>query len=352
MSFQSVAHVEFDAETQAFQRFIGEFRRFWAGPLYRRLRDDAAQLADGRGAADFDRSLQNLPSHQFFGWLEYNLQRLKYSSHWGIVPAVERQRRRLEHEIEDFLPRDRATENPSLRMPDYYEENDFHAHPGGLGHDPIAAVIYRESAGATGGVVSKHELHQRFAHKVLSRSKPKRVLDIGCGFGRSAFAFTAAESEIEVVGVDLSPSCVRLAAYQSNERPDGLRTRFIQANGTSIPLPDGTFDLVTSTMLLHELPPEAIRGVIAESHRLLAPHGVAAHLDFLPPDDRFLKALYYGHSERNAEPFMRTLAAMDLATEHKAAGFTTYETLDFAEDDQPRGETWRLPWTIMRATKG
>jgi ubiquinone/menaquinone biosynthesis C-methylase UbiE len=351
MSSQAVARVEFDADTQAFQRYIGEFRRFWAGPLYRRLRDDAARLAYDHSAADFDRSLHDLPAHQFFGSLEYNLQRLKYSSHWGIVPAVGRQRERLEREIESFLPRDRVTENPPLRMPDYYEENDFHAHPGGLRHDPIAAVIYRESAGATGGVVSKHELHQRFAREVLSRGKPKRVLDIGCGFGRSAFAFAAADSNIEVVGVDLSPSCVRLAACVSNERPEGARTRFIQADGTSIPLPDGRFDLVTSTMLLHELPPDAIRGVIAESHRLLAPKGAAAHLDFLPPNDRFLKALYYGHSERNAEPFMRTLAEMDLAADHKAAGFAAYETLDFAEDDQPRGETWRLPWTIIRATK-
>uniref|UniRef100_A0A9E8CTE1 Methyltransferase domain-containing protein n=1 Tax=Bosea sp. NBC_00436 TaxID=2969620 RepID=A0A9E8CTE1_9HYPH len=345
---QPVAAVTLDRDTIAYQRFIGQMRRLWAGPLYRRLRDEAAALGE---SDDFESRLHALPAHQVFGWFEYNLQNLKYSSRRGIAAAVEAHRQKLEPELSRPLPQGRLTENPALTLPDYYQENDFHQHPGGLGGDPIAAVVYRESAGAAGGVVGKAGLHDRFARAALGDSVPKRVLDIGCGFGRSTLAFANLGPETEAVGIDVSVSCVRLAAQTAEARDEGQRTRYLQADGAKVPLPDGSFDVVTSTMLLHEMPPAAIRQLIAESHRLLAPGGIAVHLDFLPPADDFLRALYNGHSDRNAEPFMRTLAQMDLQADHRAAGFGTVEIRDFAEDDNPRGENWRLPWTMIRAVK-
>lgn len=345
---EPVAAVALDRDTVAYQRFIGQMRKLWAGPLYRRLRDEAALLGDGD---DFEARLRALPTHQLFGWFEYNLQNLKYSARRGIAAAVEAHRTRLEQELARPLPQGRLTENPALALPDYYEENDFHQHPGGLGGDPIAAVVYRESAGAAGGVVGKAGLHDRFAKAALGTAVPKRVLDIGCGFGRSTLAFANLGPTVEAVGIDLSASCVRLAAQIAETRSEGQRTRYVQADGADVPLPDGSFDVITSTMLLHEMPPEAIRQLIAESHRLLAPGGIAVHLDFLPPDDAFLTALYNGHSDRNAEPFMRTLAAMDLEADHRAAGFGAIEISAFAEDDGPRGESWRLPWTMIRAVK-
>ncbi len=354
MTASIVANVTFDEDTQAFQRFIGEFRKFWGGPLYRHLRDEVTRAAAEKGISqqgDLGDVLSELPTYQFFGWLEYNLQRMKYSGGWGIVPGIERHRERLEAQLRAPLPRGRLSENPALPMPDYYRQNDFHQHPGGLRDDPIAAVIYRESAGAAGGVVGKAELHDRFARVALGGHAAKRVLDIGCGFGRSTLAFAATSPETEAVGIDLSASCVRLSANIAQTRTEANRTAFIQADGTSVPLPDESFDVVTSTMLLHEMPPEAIRDLIAESYRLLAPGGIAVHLDFLRPADPFLRSLYDGHSDRNAEPFMRTLAAMDLEAEHRSAGFTATEIADFAEDDKPRGETWRLPWTVIRARK-
>ena len=345
---EPVAAVTLDGDTAAYQRFIGQMRKLWAGPLYRRLRDEAKELGDGAG---FETRLQALPTHQFFGWFEYNLQNMKYSSRRGIAAAVETHREKLEQELARPLSQGRLTENPDLAAPDYYQENDFHQHPGGLGGDAIAAVVYREGAGAAAGVVGKAGLHNRFAKAALGDRKPKRVLDIGCGFGRSTQAFADLGPDVEAVGIDLSGSCVRLSAQIAEERPEGSNTRYIQADGAEVPLPDGSFDVVTSTMLLHEMPPEAIRQLISESYRLLAPGGVAVHLDFLPPDDAFLTALYHGHSDRNAEPFMHTLAGMDLDGDHRAAGFSAVEISSFAEDDAPRGETWRLPWTIIKAIK-
>ncbi|MFT4013543.1 MAG: class I SAM-dependent methyltransferase [Paracoccus sp. (in: a-proteobacteria)] len=343
-----IATVEHDLETAAYQRFIGQMRKLWAGPLYRHLRDQAKTLEKG---PEFHARLRALPTHQFFAWFEYNLQNMKYTTRRGIVAAVEKHRERLERELDQPLPQGRLTESPAMVKPDYYLENDFHQHPGGVHGDSIAAVVYREGAGAAAGVVGKAGIHDRFAGAALGGTLPKRVLDIGCGFGRSTLAFARLGADVEAVGIDLSASCVRLSAHLAEADEAGARTRYIQADGADIPLPDGGFDVVTSTMLLHEMPPEAILKMFAEAYRLLAPGGVMVHLDFLPPDDAFLTDLYHGHSDRNAEPFMHTLAKMDLEGDCRVIGFRSFGTADFAEDDSPKGEAWRLPWTIIKAVK-
>src|SRR5678810_1080081 len=75
---------------------------------------------------------------------------------------------------------------------------------------------------------------------------------------------------------------------------------------------DGSFDLVTSTMLLHEMPPETVERTLAEAHRVLKPGAAMVHLDFLPADDEFARLIHFGHSRRNNEPFMEPLAGMEL----------------------------------------
>ncbi|MGE0237710.1 MAG: class I SAM-dependent methyltransferase [Parvibaculaceae bacterium] len=353
MTNTDFARVTFDPQTESFQAYVGEFRKLWAGALYRTLRDQARSLAhqDPADFQAFDAELRKLPAHQFFGWLEHNLQKMKYAGRFGIVGAANAQRPELEAQMSAPVGGNRLTEDAGLRIPHYYQENDFHQHPGGLREDPIAAVIYRESASASGGVVGKAGLHARYVEAVLNGRPVRNVIDIGCGYGRSTFAFAASGPRTTAVGVDLSGSCVRLSAHLAEARPERERVRFVQADGVDVPFADGAFDVFTSTMLLHEMPASAIRELIAEAFRVLEPGGLSAHLDFLPPPDNFLRSLYLGHSDRNAEPFMRELAEMDIVAEHEKAGFVDVRIEPFAEDDQPKGEKWRLPWTVIRARK-
>ena len=52
----------------------------------------------------------------------------------------------------------------------------------------------------------------------------------------------------------------------------GVRgVRFRQMDCSRTDYPAGSFDLVTSTMLLHELPPAVVEKTLAEAHRLLRP---------------------------------------------------------------------------------
>ena len=147
--------------------------------------------------------------------------------------------------------------------------------------------------------------------------------------------------------------CLTLAAVTAAE-DQAANVRYVQADAQATGLEAEAFDTVTSTMLLHEMPPPALERLVAESHRLLAPGGVAVHLDFLPGDDPWNKFIHYGHGRRNNEPFMRPLDEMDIAAAHRAAGFREVEVRPFEEMPgalDPSNEAWRFPWTVIVARK-
>lgn len=345
-----------NGEAASYQAFLGAARRFWAGPLFQAMRQHvtaaaSSQQIDGARDADaFKAMVHEDPSQAMFAWFKRHLQRMKYSGRWGLAGTLEARRDELLAQV--ATSRTTLRLDPGVEAPSYWLEHDIHQHPGGLSGD-LAGFVYQEAAGR-GGVVGRPELHERFAQAALAGSSPRRILDLGCGFGRSTVAFAAAAPEAHVTGIDLSASCLRLAAAQA---PNALQDRldYLQADAANLDpaMFPGGFDLVTSTMLLHELPEPALEAVIACTSRLLAPGGRAVHLDFLPPADTLLRILYDGHSVRNNEPFMADLARADLAGLHGRAGFERFDALPFAETDGALDmppTRWRLPWTMLVAT--
>ena len=343
-------------QAESYQRFLGAARRFWAQDLFRTLRTQVGRDIAPPAPQDADRSrfkarLEAHTTYQYFSWFERHLQRMRYSGPYGLVASAQGRRDDLVAELQGSLPEHLLSLAPDLTPPDYYTACDIHQHPGGLHGDPLAGFVYRIAVGS--GVVGQPALHERFARQLVAERAPQRVVDLGCGFGRSSLAFADALPAIEVTGVDLSRSCVTLAAHSTPE-PLRPRLRFVQGDAQDTGLPAGQFDLVTSTMLLHEMPEAAVRRMIAESGRLTAPGGRVAHLDFLPPDDPLLRELYAGHARRNNEPFLLEHSRVDLEAAYRAAGFDRVEVRDFQEDDTVRvddPDRWRLPWKTIVAYK-
>lgn len=345
-----------DRERQSYQRFLAAARGYWANDMFTALRRHVAvevQIDDpaGAGRDEFQAQVKKHPTYQLFAWFERHLQRMRYSGPRGLVAGVEARREHLAAELAQPLPQGLLELDPDLDQPAYYTACDIHQHPGGVGADILAAYVYRDAV--RGGVVGKSTLHERFTKQLTSRCRPSRVLDLGCGFGRSSHAFAVAFPDAFVHGIDLSASCVTVAAH---ETPEALRPRmkFTQADALASKLPANDFDLVTSTMLLHEMPEAVVHMLIAETGRLLVPGGMAAHLDFLPPSDPLLRLVYEGHAERNNEPYLLEHSRIDLASAYKAAGFRSVEIHDFAEDEHARADpphSWRLPWKIILAVK-
>ena len=91
---------------------------------------------------------------------------------------------------------------------------------------------------------------------------PRRVLEVGCGWGELA-EWIARDTGAEVVAVDLSPRMVELA----RERGVDARVADVQ----ELPFADGEFDLVVAAWMLYHVP-DLDRG-LGELARVLRPGG-------------------------------------------------------------------------------
>lgn len=336
-------------DTDAYTRFLGAARGYWSRELYQAVRRQAQGASEA--PAGVESSVEQNTTHRFFAWMERHLQRMRYSGPFGLVRTVERERRLLSETLEKPLPEDLLRLDPGLKAPKYYLDYDIHQHPGGLAGDELAGIVYRNATGS--GVVGKPGLHQRFAALASKGRHIRRALDLGCGFGRSTRAFAEAVPDARVEGIDLSASCLKVAAHDTPERLRS-RVRFVQADAAASGLDSGAYDLITSTMLLHEMTEGAVRTLIDESGRLLAPGGAVAHLDFLPPADPVLRRMFEGHARRNNEPYLLEHSRIDLEDAYRRAGFRRVWVEDFAEEDgalDPAAPVWRFPWKMIVAEK-
>jgi SAM-dependent methyltransferase len=349
-------------EANAFQEFIMEARTWWAVQLFPRLREEyevrrelaAREGRQVRTAEDVATLFSRSTLYAYFCWLERHVQKSKYSSsRWGLVAQIAREPETAAERLTTGGPLEL---DPALRVPDYYAAHDIHQHPGNLHGDANAGLVYEASALSIHPRTKRNELHERFVDLVRREGAQvggfAAVLDMGCGFGKSTVPLARAFPRAEVTGVDVSQPCLALAAADAAaERVKNVRFRQADARDTGL---DGEkFDLVTSTMLLHELPAESVDATLAETRRLLAPGGVSIHLDFRT-EDPFWQFVMYGHGVRNNEPFLEPLIRMDLAAAYRKAGFEEVRIESFAERDgatDPSNPFWRFPWAAIIARK-
>jgi 2-polyprenyl-6-hydroxyphenyl methylase / 3-demethylubiquinone-9 3-methyltransferase len=94
----------------------------------------------------------------------------------------------------------------------------------------------------------------------------QKVLDVGCGGGFLTNALALAGHE--AVGIDLSPSSLKIAKMQDTTG----KARFIEADALKLPFPDGCFDAVCAMDLLEHVEDPA--QVIKEAGRVLKEHGL------------------------------------------------------------------------------
>lgn len=337
-------------DAAAHQRFVAAARGFWSTRLFDAVRRQVGREVPPHDAA-YAAFVQQHPTHRYFAWLERHLQRMKYSGPYGIVATAARNRTAHVEALARPLPAGMLQLDPQFEAPAYYRACDIHQHPGGLGGDPLAGVVYRMATAS--GVVGKPQLHERFARLVTAGRSVTRALDLGCGFGKSTQAFAQALPSAQVHGIDLSAGCL-LAAAQDTPAERRTRVTFAQRDAAATGLPTGLYDLVTSTMLLHEMPEDVVRRLIAETARLVTPGGIVAHLDFLPPEDPLLAILFAGHARRNNEPYLLDHSRIDLSEAYAKAGFSSVEAVAFAEEDGAHESAlpkWRLPWTIIFAQR-
>jgi SAM-dependent methyltransferase len=172
--------------------------------------------------------------------------------------------------------------------------------------------------------------------------QPRRILDLGCGVGHNTVPVARAFLAAEVVAVDLGAPMLRFG--HARARGMGIdNIRFVQGNAESLAEPDASFDFIFTTMFLHETSWGAVRRILREVDRLLAPGGVHIHLEQppyrgMPEFEKFLRDwdCYY-----NNEPFWTTLHDTNLPELMRQIGFggdRVFETEIHAvvEDEMPK----------------
>jgi len=347
-----------DLDHQADIDFVLSLRRRWADTMYPALRHeyDVATKDDPpvtrKEAAPV---VHNLPRYRWFAWMERGSQKQLWravSDAVGDGEAI-------------GIPDNSAGTlelNPDLVLPEWYTDWDIHVQPGGVWRADASAEIYELGAKLVMlGGNDDYTFHRLFTDAIaedLADREVTRLVDLGCGFGKSTWPLKRAFPEAEIIGVDLAAPCLKMAHVKAEAQD--LDIRFRQADATDTGLEANSADLVTATMTLHEMPQPAIKAFFAEVARVLKPGGIMRLLEFQFTGEPFRDLSMMEHGSRNNEPFMPGMMAADTTGMAEDAGLTSAKWVAFDERgcggrldglSWPDRSEWHFPWAIMEAEK-
>lgn len=229
--------------------------------------------------------------------------------------------------------------DPAIRQPYYQTCVDIHCQPGGYHSEERADDV---SVGAnydvglfatTGGALGA--LNDGGGQAVVAWAKanrpdwsPGRILDIGCTIGHNAVPIAQGYPDAEVIAIDTAGASLRYGAARAAGL--GVRNiRFVQADGEDLSrFPDGHFDWVQTTMLLHELSAAAMPRILAEAWRVLRPGGLMLHVEqpqYGPDMPLFEQFMRDWDAFNNNEPFWSAMHGVSMTEVMEQAGFSREE---------------------------
>ena len=116
------------------------------------------------------------------------------------------------------------------------------------------------------------------------------VLDVGCGTGEVTLLAKTRAKAGKVYGIDPAPEMIAVARKKAARKK--LDIDFRVGVIESLPIPDSSIDVVTSSLMMHHLPEDLkVRG-LAEIYRVLKPGGRLLIADFMRPTGSFVNHLF------------------------------------------------------------
>lgn len=293
---------------------------------------------------DVKKAMETRTRYRMWSSLRYNAQEMVWAS--------------VQHGVERALPemidlaKGAAAMNPAggslrldpqLEIPRYVSALDVHLMPGCFHtehtqHDVAQGAVqvaggdvfrggFRHRKGNPGGVGESIAHYLKLKHPEFN---PQRILDLGCNTGKNLFPYLDVFPDAEAHGIDVGAPLLRYGhAVASHE---GRPVHFSQQNAEHLDFEDDSFDIVTSSFFLHELPVKSTQAIFKEAHRVLKPGGLMVHME-LPPnsevDPYYAFYLDWDAGSNNNEPFYAEFRNQDVLEICSEAGFQAEKSLKF-----------------------
>ena len=280
------------------------------------------------------KALKDETLFKFYSSIRCNAQEMAFRS---VIPTLERNFEATNRKAQALA---RSTEkaagsleiNPSFEVPHYVAGLDVHLMPGGYDtehtrDDVTQGALYDNGISVFSMGLFGDELDDigttisKFISTKYPDFKPARILDLGCTVGHNTVPWARTYPDAEVHAVDVAAPGLRYAHARAQSL--GKTVHFHQQSAEHLSFEDESFDMIFSSMFLHEVPGKGIRNVFNEAHRLLKPGGLMLHMelptnDMLEPYDSFYLDwdAYY-----NKEPFYKAFRDMNAKEVCTTAGF-------------------------------
>ena len=115
----------------------------------------------------------------------------------------------------------------------------------------------------------------------VTDAMPSTVVDIGCGTGSLSIPIAGQLPKTRVVGVDGDPEVLDIA----RGKPGAEAVEWTEGLAGSLPIGDGTADVVVTSLVLHHLPLATKRELLVDARRILRPGGRLIVADWAAPQD-------------------------------------------------------------------
>lgn len=319
------------------QAFVSTLRKYVMVDLAGAMRKDfdtnvspAYEKAHGAEPAtprEVQKAMAGRTLYRMWSSLRYNAQEMVWAS--------------VQDEIERALPemidlaKGAAESNPAggslrlnsaLAIPRYVSALDVHLMPGCFHTEHTQDDVAQGAVQVAGGDVFRGGFRHRkgnpggvgesIAHYLKLKHpdfNPKRILDLGCNTGKNLFPYLDVYPDAEAHGVDVGAPLLRFGHSVASH--EGRAVHFSQQDAERLDFNDDSFDIVTSSFFLHELPVKSTKAIFEEARRVLRPGGLMVHME-LPPNSEVDP--YYGFyldwdtGPNNNEPFYAEFRNQDV----------------------------------------
>lgn len=337
---------ELTAEDSARGRFVSGIRSF----ILNDLAGDMRNAYESRIRPDFEKrekrapkdggevhkAMRGDPAFNIYSAMRVQAQKMVWST---VIPIVERESDRLEAEAAKVVEAPGSvTLNPDFEVPRNVSAVDVHLLPGGYVRDHQSlktGAVYDQglsvfSMGLMGDNLD--DIGSSMSAYIASRYpqfRPERILDLGCTIGHNTLPWKRTYPDAHVEAIDVAASGLLYGSTRA--KLQGQEVHFRQMSADRLDYADASFDLVFSSMFLHEISHKTRARAFAEAHRVLRPGGLMLHME-LPPNremDPFDAFYLDWDSYYNEEPFYKGFRDEEPKALCANAGFAAEDYIQF-----------------------